>query len=112
MPLKNTYVRVGLGLVSSWLFVVLSFYVSTRSTVDWFSRSGAVMCLIAAAANFALVKVRQSDLTKIVRDRDHSTREKAELILEPPRSYAGLSWLGYVTGVIGTVIWGYGDLLL
>jgi hypothetical protein len=112
MLLKNPYLRVGLGLVSSWLFVVLSFYASTRSTVDWFSRSGAVMCLIAAAANFALVKAHQRDLTKIIRDQDHSVREKTEAILDPPRSYASLSWLGYVTGVIGTAIWGYGDLLL
>jgi hypothetical protein len=111
--LRNaTYTRIGIGLVASFLFVALSFVVSTQTTVDWFSRSGAVMCLIAAAANFGLVKIHQSDLAKILRDQDHSAREKAEAILKPPETYTRLSWLSYVTGVLGTAIWGYGDLLL
>src|SRR5262249_37379939 len=35
-----------------------------------------------------------------------------ELGLEPPRPYVVLSYLGYLTGIVGTGIWGYGDLLL
>jgi len=35
-----------------------------------------------------------------------------ELGLEPPRHYVVLSYLGYLTGIVGTGIWGYGDLLL
>ena len=112
MSLKNRYLWVGLGLVASWLFVILSFYTSTRTAVDWFSRSGAVMCLIAAAANISLLKVHQSDLARIIRDDDHTAREKAEAILQPPESYTRLSRLSYLTGILGTAIWGYGDLLL
>ena len=110
--LKNTYFWVGLGLAISWLFVVLSFYLSTRTATDWFSRSGAVMCLIAAVANFALVKLHQRDLAKIFQDQEHSAREKAQAILKPPESFRQLSYLSYLTGFLGTAIWGYGDLLL
>jgi len=35
-----------------------------------------------------------------------------ELGLEPPRPQVVLSYLGYLTGIVGTGIWGYGDLLL
>ena len=41
-----------------------------------------------------------------------SIPEEIELRLKPPTSYQVLSYLGYVTGIIGTAIWGYGDLLL
>lgn len=112
MLLKDTYFRAGLGLMFSWLFVAFSFYVSRQATVDWFSRSGAVLCLMAAAANFALVKIHQRDLAEIFKDKEHSRCEKAERILRPPLTYKALSRLSYVTGIVGTAIWGYGDLLL
>ena len=78
MSLKNTYSLLGLSLAASWLFAGLSFYLSSRTAVDWFSRSGAVMCLISVAANFALVKVHQRDLAKILRDHERSAREKKD----------------------------------
>src|SRR5262249_41919364 len=35
-----------------------------------------------------------------------------KLGLEPPRSYVLLSYFGYLTGIVGTGIWGYGDVLV
>ena len=109
--LKDKYLRVGVGLAASWLFVAFSFFLSEQGAIDWFSRSGAVLCLMAASANFALVKVHQRDLAHIFKDQEHSRREKAEEILNPPASYRSLSWLSYFTGIVGTAIWGYGDLM-
>ena len=110
--LKKTYVGVGVGLAASWIFTAISFLVSREGAVDWFSRSGAVLCLMAAVANFALVRIHQRDLAETFKDKESSRRDKAERILRPPNTYTGLSRLSYVTGVIGTAIWGYGDLLL
>jgi hypothetical protein len=112
MNLKDKYPQIGLGLVASWLFAAISFFVSEQDAVDWFSRSGAVLCLMAAVANFALVKVHQRDLAEIFEDKERSRREKAEQILKPPVDYVRLSRLSYVTAILGTAIWGYGDLLL
>ena len=44
--------------------------------------------------------------------RRPSVSREIELGLEPPRSYVVLSYLGYLTGIVGTGIWGYGDLLI
>jgi hypothetical protein len=35
-----------------------------------------------------------------------------ELRLNPPKSYVALSYFGYLTGIVGTAVWGYGDVLL
>jgi FtsH-binding integral membrane protein len=110
--LKNTYFWVGTGLAASWIFTAVSFLFSRQGAVDWFSRSGAVLCLMAAVANFVLVKVHQRDLAQIFKDQEHSRREKAEEIVKPPATYTALARLSYVTGIVGTAIWGYGDLLL
>ena len=112
MLLKNTYFRVALGLAASWIFTAASFAVSRGGAVDWFSRSGAVLCLMAAVANFALVRIHQRELAEIFKDKESSRRDKAERILRPPAAYKNLSRLSYVTGIVGTSIWGYGDLLL
>jgi len=112
MHLKNTYFRVAVGLAASWFFTAASFFLSRQGAVDWFSRSGAVLCLMAAVANFALVEVHQRDLANIFKDQEHSRREKAEQILKPPATYTVLARLSYLTGILGTAIWGYGDLLL
>ena len=112
MKLKDTYIQVGLGLAAAWLFTALSLIVSFRGTDDWFSRSGAVLCLMAATANFVLVRVHQRDLAQIFKDKERSGREKAEAILKPPETYLRLARISYLTGFVGTAIWGYGDLLL
>ena len=38
--------------------------------------------------------------------------KEIELDLEPPKSYARLLYFGYLTGIVGTGVWGYGDLLV
>lgn len=112
MQNRSTYVLAGIGLAGSWIIAVASYLASEQTGADWFSRSGAVMCLLAAAANFALVKVHQRDLAEIFKDHERSKKEKAEQILNPPEVYTRLARSSYLTAIVGTAIWGYGDLLL
>jgi hypothetical protein len=41
-----------------------------------------------------------------------SVSKEVELHLEPPKSFVCLLYFGYLTGIVGTGIWGYGDLLI
>ena len=41
-----------------------------------------------------------------------SVPREIELRLSPPKSYVALSYFGYLTGIVGTAVWGYGDVLL
>jgi len=111
MRVKNRYVTVGFGLAGSWVFSLFCFFVSGQDAPDWFARSGAVLCLMAAVANFTLVRIHQRDLAKIFRDKESSRSGKAERILKPPETYITLARISYLTGFLGTAIWGYGDLL-
>ena len=112
MKRTHSYSWIAAGLAGSWVFTLASFLVAEQSAVDWFSRSGAVLCLMAAVANFALVKLHQHDLAEIFKDRESSRSEKAERILKPPEVYTRLARVSYLTGFLGTAMWGYGDLLL
>ena len=46
---RRDAMHAGLLLAASWLWAIFSFFTST-SAGTWFARSGAVMCLIGAAA--------------------------------------------------------------
>ena len=77
-----------------------------------FSRSGSVMGLLGAVATFRLVRIYQRELVIALKEGLLSTSREIELSLSPPKAYQALSYFGYITGIVGTGIWGYGDLLL
>ena len=110
--LYRTVIRFGLLIAAAWLFGAFSFYVSRKTGADWFTRSGAVVALVGAAVTFRLTNFYQRALATALREELVSVSEEIELHLEPPKSYVRLLYFGYLTGIVGTGIWGYGDLLV
>ena len=108
----RTIFLLGLLIAAGWLFTLFSYYLSQKTGTDWFSRSGSVMGLIGAAVTFRQVNFYERALAKALKEGLVSVSREIELGLEPPTPYRVLSYLGYLTGIIGTGIWGYGDLLL
>lgn len=110
--LYRTFIRFGLLMAAAWLFAVFSYYLSEKTGTDWFTRSGAIMGLVGAAVTFRLANFYQRALATALKEGLVSVPREIELALEPPKSYVLLSYFGYLTGIVGTGIWGYGDLLL
>ena len=110
--LYRTIIRLGLLIAAAWLFAAFSLYLSRKTGADWFSRSGAVMGLVGAAVTFRLSNFYQRALATALKEELLSVSKEIELHLEPPRSYVRLLYFGYLTGIVGTGIWGYGDLLV
>src|SRR6516225_2530701 len=110
--LYRTITRFGLLITAAWLFGAFSFYLSRKTGTDRFSRSDAVMALVGAAVTFRLTNFYQGALVTALREELVSVSKEIELHLEPPKSFVRLLYFGYLTGIIGTGIWGYGDLLV
>jgi hypothetical protein len=110
--LYRTIFRLCLLIAAAWLFSAFSFYLSGKTGSDWFSRSGAVMALVRAAVSFRLSNFYQRALATALREELVSVSKEIELHLEPPKSYVRVLYFGYLTGIVGTGIWGYGDLLV
>ena len=108
----RTIVRFGILIAAAWLFAAFSYYLSKKTGADWFSRSGSVMALAGAAVTFRLLNVYQHGLATALQEGIVSVARGIELGFEPLRSYQVLAYLGYLTGIVGTGIWGYGDLLV
>ena len=110
--LRRAIIPFGLLIAAAWLFAAFSFYLSRKTGADWFARSGAVMALVGAAVTFRLANFYQRALATALKEELVSVSKEIELHLDPPKSYVRLLYFGYLTGVIGTGIWGYGDLLV
>lgn len=100
--LYRTIIRFGLLIAAAWLFAVFSYYLSRTTGADWLARSGAVMSLVGAAVTFRLVHFYQGALATALKEGLVSLPREIELRLRPPKSYQLLSYLGYLTGVVGT----------
>jgi hypothetical protein len=107
---RRDAINVGLLLAAAWLWGVFSFFTST-SAGTWFARSGSVMCLIGAAATFKLINDYGHALATAVENGITHAR-RAELMFDPPKLYQTVQYLAYLTGIVGTLIWGYGDILV
>jgi len=110
--LYRNIILFGLLIVAAWLFALISYYLSRTTGADWFARSGSIMGLAGAAVAFRLANFYQRGLATALKEGLVSVPRGIELGLEPPTSYVLLSYFGYLTGIIGTGIWGYGDLLV
>ncbi|GAB2586111.1 hypothetical protein GCM10027034_18130 [Ramlibacter solisilvae] len=110
--LRQKSVVVLIVLALSWIFVIWSLYISRKTGTDWFSRSGSIMGLAGAACTFRLSGVLQGSLVTALRHNLSTLSRELEIFLDPEGTYKLALYLSYLTGIVGTVIWGYGDKLL
>lgn len=95
-------VYICLALVS----LVLGLIVGLVHQPIWFARMGALVVLFGAMSEFALLKLELSQL--------YSQLESGKInkTLPPSRWHQHKALVSHVIVVLGTLIWGFGDLFL
>ena len=73
----------------------------------WFSRSGSVIVLICVIVEFRLGNLRQLGFNDAIKAFEHDILISGQL----PETKKLICWLAHLQVIIGTLIWGYGDLL-
>jgi len=102
--------RMAMVLAISWLFAAFSYYVTKKTGTEWFARSGSVMALTGAVVTFRITGLLQKTLVTALREDLGSVQRGIELSFDPPKAYQITAYFSYLTGIVGTVIWGYGDV--
>jgi|SRR5580692_4655209 hypothetical protein len=109
--LEHSCQMVDIGVAISWLFSAVSFYATKKTGTDWFTRSGSFMGLMGAIGAFRLSSLLQRQLRIALKEGLTSVERHIELFLDPPNSYQVTAYFCYLSGVVGTMIWGYGDVI-
>ena len=73
----------------------------------WFSRSGSVIVLICVIVEFRLGNLRQLGFENAQKASQHDILTSGML----PVHKRLIVWFAHLQIIIGTLIWGYGDLL-
>lgn len=108
--MKKEFLAATIILVVGMTFSLLSAIMAIGTEGLWFARSGSILCLLAIGAQFRLATARKATIEAILIS-DLSMHKKYEKIKKRPRGHTVLFALSSTTGVIGTLVWGYGDLL-
>ncbi len=95
------------------LFVILSvsFVIYIKPDVDdwanWFARSGSLLIVLAALTENYVNQIQK----EVFRENSHGVY--CQIYIEKRFApHAKLSkWLDWSIGILGTIIWGYGDLI-
>ena len=95
-------------LVLAVIWVVLSFVASLIDKEgNWFCRSGAVMVLLSLFVDFRIAKAQQSKASFASVTAGLGIPMASNLPIFKQRIAKAALWFA----VLGTLIWGYGDLL-
>ncbi|PCI53102.1 MAG: hypothetical protein COB36_13450 [Alphaproteobacteria bacterium] len=99
------------ALLSAWLFSILSLAFDFVSMGGFFSRSGSMLVLVAIIISYQLLASRNAyhnqQLNKQIAGNDVDFTQ-----IHPSPYHQKLELFGQFTAVIGTVIWGYADLII
>lgn len=96
-------------LATGVIFCIISAVMAASTTGEWFARSGAVLSFISVVVQFFISNLKRSELEQLFKT-DLRLREKFNVAREKDGLADFVSTASIVTGLIGTIIWGYGDL--
>ena len=105
---KNLKIEIIL-LLGAFTWIIFSYFYSFGTKPEtWFARSGSIMVLLSVIVEYKLAVLQQNKINRAI--------QKSSYIGMPARSklskeYNYISTVTHVFVILGTLIWGYGDLL-
>lgn len=98
---------IGVAIFVAIISIIADYY---SNDVNWFARSGSIIVLLAAIVEF---KVSSHIYDEIQRAAVIQTIVKLPVPIkaQPTKSKNTVSNAAHILLVVGTIIWGYGDLV-
>lgn len=99
--------KSGLLLLLAWLTGLLGLALGLLFEPVWFARFGSLIVLFSAMSEYTLL---HGELNRLYSRLENAQEEVTDLT--PSRWHQKKVWLTHITLIGGTLIWGFGDLLL
>ena len=101
--------KSGLLLLISWLAGFIGLILGLTLEPIWFARFGSIVVLFAVTSEYTLL---HNEL-RIIYDSLENNQSISKITdIKPSRWHRKKMWLTHLTVILGTLIWGFGDLLL
>ena len=99
-------------LILAWAVVFVSLSAEIEFGGNWLARSGSLMVLFSVMANYVLLQDRDAYHSEKLKQHGAGDQPVDFSKIHPSRVHQYLESTSQISVVIGTVIWGYGDLFL
>lgn len=110
MVIEKKKYRIPIALLIFGIsFCIVSAVYAAKTSGEWFGRSGAVLSFVSVVVQFYISNLKRSEIESLFKT-DLGIRDKFNAIKEKDVVEAFVSISSIATGLIGTIIWGYGDL--
>ncbi|RUA25142.1 MAG: hypothetical protein DSY76_06905 [Bacteroidetes bacterium] len=93
------------------MFSLFSGFTSYYYNNYWFMRSGSILTFVSIVSHFILTNTKRNEVIQLF-ESDLDINKKVEKVRRKDRYYKILYNLSFIIGLIGTIIWGYGDLII
>ena len=102
---KIEWSLIGITILVTVVSVIADYY---SIDCNWFARSGAITVLLAAIVEYRISSHIYGDIY-----RANAQQQSSGFATKPkkPKNRVILSFVTHTVLIIGTIIWGYGDLI-
>lgn len=104
----DIYRKGSIFLPLAWLMGGVGLILGIVWDPMWFARFGSLVVLFSVMSEYALI---HQELDILYRRLDRISAEDDIPDLSPSKWHRKKVWLSHLTVVVGTLIWGFGDLL-
>ncbi len=101
--------KSGLLLIASWIAGGLGLILGIALEPIWFARFGSLVVLFAVMSEYTLL---HNELRIIYDNLENHESISKITDITPSRWHHKKMWLTHLTVILGTFIWGFGDLIL
>lgn len=96
-------------LIFGITFSITSAIISINTDGNWFARSGAVLSFVSVVVQFMLSNMKKSEIERLF-ESNLGLKHKMKALKQKDDLNNSVSAVSIATGLVGTFIWGYGDL--
>ncbi|MBO1924087.1 hypothetical protein [Thiomicrorhabdus sp. 6S3-12] len=101
--------RASLFLLLAWVFGIIGMLLGVFLEPMWFARFGSLVVLFAVMSEYALL---HGEFDVLYRKLDKLDVGEDIPDLSPSKWQRKKVWAAHLTVVVGTLVWGFGDLLI
>jgi len=101
--------KSGLLIILAWISGLIGLILGVWLDPLWFARFGSVIVLFAVMSEYSLL---HGELNRLYMRLEQVDADSDMPDLTPSKWHSKKVWLSHITLIVGTLIWGFGDLLL
>jgi len=103
---KTPILLLSVGTIAVIASAIANYYTQE----NWFARSGSILTFTSILSSFILSNGKRKEIISVF-ESSMDIKVKVSKVRSKDMVYKSIQFIAFTLGLIGTIIWGYGDLV-